>query len=84
MAQGDDAGHGRGQGDRSRAWWRNAHRNYCAGKRHVKGSQCTTNIETVFERFICVARSRPKKTSRKGNGTAAQGALAGGARRGKA
>jgi uncharacterized protein YhfF len=40
-----------GEGDRSRAWWLNAHRNYFARQAAREGFAMHDDIETVFERF---------------------------------
>lgn len=40
-----------GEGDRSRAWWLNAHRTYFARQAAREGFTLHDDIETVFERF---------------------------------
>ena len=40
-----------GEGDRSRAWWLDAHRNYFARQAAREGFAMHDDIETVFERF---------------------------------
>ena len=43
-----------GEGDRSRTWWLNAHRNYFSRQAAREGFAMHDDIETVFERFELV------------------------------
>lgn len=62
-----------GEGDRTRAWWLEAHRRYFGRQARREGFEMHDGIEVVFERFRVVwppevADVRPRRQAQRGSG----------------